>query len=88
MATYIGDVQYEHGITEMFDNTTVVFKEFDGGVHKGNIKAFINNEAKNSKLAFFTLNILLNIIAEHKIQRQELMNNLSAWFDRVTFEGI
>lgn len=86
MATYIVDVQYEHGITEAFDNTKVVFKELEGAIHKGNIVALINNEAKNSKLAFVTLNILLNIIDEHKIQRQELMANLSAWFDKVYFE--
>ena len=41
---------------------------------------------QNSKLAFVTLNILLNIIDAHKIQRQELMANLSAWFDKVYFE--
>ena len=86
MATYIADVQYERGITEAFDNTKVVFKELEGVMHKGNIVALIDNEARNSKLAFVTLNILLNIIDTHKIQRQELMDNLSAWFDKVYFE--
>jgi hypothetical protein len=88
MATYIVDVQYEHGISEAFDNTEVIFKELEGVIHKGNIVALINNEARNSKLAFVTLNILLNIIDEHKIQRKELMDNLSAWFDSVHFEEV
>nr|DAN68574.1 MAG TPA: hypothetical protein [Caudoviricetes sp.] len=86
MATYIADVQYEHGISQAFDNTKVVFKELEGVIHKGNIVALIHNEAQNSKLAFATLNILLNIIDAHKIQRQELMDNLSTWFDKVYFE--
>lgn len=86
MVTYIADVQYEHGISEAFDNTKVIFKELEGTTHNGNIVALLNNEAQNSKLAFVTLNILLNIIDEHKIQRQELMANLSAWFDKVYFE--
>lgn len=86
MVTYIADVQYEHGISEAFDNTKVIFKELDGTTHNGNIVALLNNEAQNSKLAFVTLNILLNIIDEHKIQRQELMDYLSAWFDKVYFE--
>lgn len=86
MATYIVDVQYERGISQAFDNTRVIFKELEGVMHKGNIVALINNEAQNSKLALVTLNILLNIIDAHKIQRQELMDNLSAWFDKVYFE--
>ena len=86
MVTYVGDVQYEHGISQAFDNTKVIFKEFEGDTHKGNVVAILNNEAQNSKLAFCTLNILLNIISEHNIPRQELMVNLSAWFDKVYFE--
>lgn len=86
MVTYIADVQYEHGISEAFDSTKVIFKELEGFNHNGNIVAVLNNEAQNSKLAFCVLNILLNIIDEHKIQRQELMNYLSAWFDKVYFE--
>lgn len=86
MVTYIVDVQYEHGISQAFDNTKVIFKELEGTTYNGNIVAVLNNEAQNSKLAFVTLNILLNIIDEHKIQRQELMANLSAWFDKVYFE--
>lgn len=86
MVTYIADVQYEHGISKAFDNTKVIFKELEGFNHKGNVVAILNNEAKNSKLAFYTLNILLNIISEHNIPRQELMVNLSAWFDKVYFE--
>lgn len=86
MVTYIADVQYEHGISQAFDNTKVIFKEFEGTTYKGNIVAVLNNEAQNSKLAFCTLNILLNIISEHNIPRQELMVNLSAWFDKVYFE--
>ena len=88
MATYIVDVQYERGISQAFDNTRVIFKELEGVIHKGNIVALINTEAQNSKLAFVTLNILLNIIDAHKIQRQELMDNLSAWFDKVYFEEV
>lgn len=86
MVTYIADVQYEHGISEEFDNTKVIFKEFEGDTYKGNVVALLNNEAQNSKLAFVSLNILLNIIAQHKIQRLELMHYLSAWFDKVYFE--
>lgn len=86
MVTYIADVQYEHGISQAFDNTKVIFKELEGTTHKGNIVAVLNNEAKNSKLAFCVLNILLNIIDKHNIPRQELMVNLSAWFDKVYFE--
>ncbi len=86
MATYIVDVQYEHGISQAFDNTKVIFKEFEGFNHNGNVVALLNNEAQNSKLAFCTLNILLNIISEHNMPRQELMANLSAWFDKVYFE--
>lgn len=88
MATYIANVEYERGITEAFDNTKVIFKEYEGLIQKGSIIALINNEAINSKLAFVTLNILLNIINQHKIQRQELMDNLSAWFDKVYFEEV
>lgn len=73
MVTYIADVQYEHGISEAFDSTKVVFKELEGFNHNGNVVALLNNEARNSKLAFVTLNILLNIIDKHKIQRLELM---------------
>ena len=86
MATYIVDVQYEHGISQAFDNTKVIFKELEGTTHNGNIVALLNNEAQNSKLAFVTLNILLNIIDQHKIPRLELMANLSDWFDKVYFE--
>lgn len=86
MVTYIADVQYEHGISEAFDSTKVIFKELEGFNHNGNIVALLNNEAKNSKLAFCVINILLNIIDKHKIQRQELMDYLSAWFDKVYFE--
>lgn len=86
MVTYVGDVQYEHGISKAFDNTKVIFKELEGFNHKGNIVAVLNNEAKNSKLAFVTLNILLNIIDKHKIQRLELMAYLADWFDKVYFE--
>ena len=88
MATYIVDVQYEHGISQAFDNTKVIFKEYEGLIQKGSIVALINNEARNSKLAFVTMNILLDIINKHKIQRQELMDNLSAWFDKVYFEEV
>ena len=86
MVAYIADVQYEHGISEAFDSTKVVFKELEGFNHNGNVVALLNNEAKNSKLAFVTLNILLNIIDKHKIQRLELMGYLSDWFDKVYFE--
>jgi len=86
MVTYVGDVQYEHGISKAFDNTKVIFKEFEGTTYKGNIVALLNNEAQNSKLAFVTLNILLNIIDKHKIQRPELMSYLADWFDKVYFE--
>lgn len=86
MVTYIADVQYEHGISEAFDSTKVVFKELEGITHNGNIVALLNNEAQNSKLAFVTLNILLNIIDKHKIQRLELMSYLADWFDKVYFE--
>lgn len=86
MVTYIADVQYEHGISKEFDNTKVVFKELEGFNHKGNVVAILNNEAQNSKLAFCVLNILLNIIDKHKIQRLELMSYLSNWFDKVYFE--
>jgi hypothetical protein len=86
MVTYVGDVQLEHGISQAFDNTKVIFKEFEGTTHKGNIVAVLNNEAQNSKLAFCVLNILLNIIDKHKIQRLELMAYLSDWFDKVYFE--
>lgn len=86
MVTYIADVQYEHGISEAFDNTKVIFKELDGFNHKGNVVAILNNEARNSKLASCTLNILLNIISEHNIPRQELMSYLADWFDKVYFE--
>ena len=86
MVTYVGDVQYEHGISQAFDNTKVIFKELEGTTHNGNIVALLNNEAQNSKLAFCTLNILLNIISEHNIPRLELMANLSNWFDKVYFE--
>lgn len=48
MVTYIADVQYEHGISKAFDNTKVIFKEFEGTTHKGNIVAVLNNEAQNS----------------------------------------
>nr|DAV53815.1 MAG TPA: ATPase component of ABC transporter [Caudoviricetes sp.] len=83
---YVGDVQYEHGISQAFDNTKVIFKEFKSGIYQGSIIALLNNEAQKSKLAFVTLNILLNIIAQHNIQRQELMHHLSLWFDNVSFE--
>ena len=86
MVTYIADVQYEYGISEAFDSTKVVFKELEGFNHKGNVVAILNNEAKNSKLAFCVLNILLNIIDKHKIQRLELMGYLADWFDKVYFE--
>ena len=86
MVTYIADVQYEHGISKAFDNTKVVFKELEGFNHKGNVVAILNNEAQNSKLAFCVLNILLNIIDKHKIQRLELMSYLADWFDKVYFE--
>lgn len=86
MVTYVGDVQLEHGISKAFDNTKVIFKEFEGDTHKGNVVAILNNEAQNSKLAFCVLNILLNIIAQHKIQRLELMSYLANWFDKVYFE--
>lgn len=86
MVTYVGDVQYEHGISKAFDSTKVVFKELEGFNHNGNVVALLNNEAKNSKLAFVTLNILLNIIDKHKIQRLELMSYLADWFDKVYFE--
>lgn len=83
---YVGDVQYEHGISQAFDNTKIIFKEFKSGIYQGSVIALLNNEAKNSKLAFVTLNILLNILSNHNIQRQELIANLSAWFDKVYFE--
>lgn len=51
MVTYVGDVQYEHWISEAFDNTKVIFKELEGFNHKGNVVAILNNEAQNSKLA-------------------------------------
>lgn len=86
MVSYVGDVQFEHGISTVFDNTVVIFKEFEDNIYKGRIIALINNEAQKTKLAIVTLNILLNIIAQHRIQRQELMDNLSAWFDNVYFE--
>ena len=86
MVTYIADVQYEHGISQAFDNTKVIFKELEGTTHNGNIVALLNNEAQNSKLAFRVLNILLNIIDKHKIQRLELMGYLADWFDKVYFE--
>lgn len=86
MVTYIADVQYERGISEAFDNTKVIFKELEGFNHKGNVVAILNNEAQNSKLAFVSLNILLSIIDQHKIQRQELMHHLALWFDKVSFE--
>ena len=86
MVTYVGDVQLEHGISKAFDNTKVIFKEFEGTTYKGNVVAILNNEAKNSKLAFCVLNILLNIIDKHKIQRLELMSYLADWFDKVYFE--
>ena len=86
MVTYVGDVQYEHGISKVFDNTKVIFKELEGFNHNGNVIALLNNEAQNSKLAFVTLNILLNIIDKHKIQRLELMSYLADWFDKVYFE--
>lgn len=86
MVTYIADVQYEHGISKAFDNTKVIFKELEGFNHKGNVVAILNNEAQNSKLAFCVLNILLNIIDQHKIQRLELMSYLANWFDKVYFE--
>lgn len=88
MVTYVGDVQYEHGISQAFDNTKVIFKEFEGDTHKGNVVAILNNEAQNSKLAFVSLNILLSIIAQHKIQRQELIHHLALWFDKVYFEEV
>lgn len=86
MVTYIADVQYEHGISKAFDNTKVIFKELEGFNHNGNVVALLNNEAQNSKLAFCVLNILLNIIDKHKIQRPELMSYLADWFDKVYFE--
>lgn len=86
MVTYIADVQYEHGISQAFDNTKVIFKEFEGTTYKGNIVAVLSNEAQNSKLAFCTINILLNIISEYNIPRQDLMSYLSDWFDKVYFE--
>lgn len=45
MVTYIADVQYEHGISEAFDNTKVIFKELEGFNHNGNVVALLNNEA-------------------------------------------
>lgn len=83
---YVGDVQYEHGISEAFDSTKVIFKEFQSGIFQGSIIALLNNEARKSKLAFISLNILLSIIDQHKIQRQELMHHLALWFDKVYFE--
>lgn len=86
MVSYVGNVQYEHGISKAFDNTMVIFKEYEGDTYKGKVIALLNNEAQNSKLAFVSLNILLSIIAQHKIQRLELMHHLALWFDKVYFE--
>lgn len=51
MVTYIADVQYEHGISEAFDNTKVIFKELEGFNHNGNIVALLNNEAKKQQIS-------------------------------------
>ena len=93
MVTYIVDVQYEHGISEAFDNTKVIFKELEGFNHNGNIVAILNNEAKNSKtdtgksMGFLT-QVLASILNDYEVPADSLVSRLKEWFDEVTYNKV